>query len=104
MPIIPPDMRGADASDEWKPCPQCPGVLLPLRDYEIQKSSESPGVGADVGEFLLFGWWAFILNFVDDAWSFGGRKKRLAALKAEVLPQFPRSLVCPRCLHVVKRA
>ncbi len=31
------------------------------------------------------------------------RRRKLAKLKAEILPQFPGSQVCPRCLKVEKR-
>ncbi len=86
--------------DVWITCAQCATPMLPLADYEIHKSSESPGVGADLWQFLLFGWWAFVINFVSDLFTFEGRKKKLAALKAEVLPQFPRAQVCPRCLEL----
>ncbi len=93
-----PDTQPRD--DIWHTCHKCATPLLPLRDFEIHKSSESPGVGADLPEFILFGWWAFVINYVDDLFSFGSRQKRLAALKSEVLPQFPRSQVCPRCLEL----
>ncbi len=84
----------------WRTCPKCATPLLPLRDFEIHKSSESPGVGADLWQFLLFGWWAFVLNFVDDLFTLGARQKKLAALKSEILPQFPNTQVCPRCLEI----
>lgn len=74
--------------------------MLPLRDYEIHKSSESPGVGADLPEFIIFGWWAFVINYVYDLFTYKSRLSELAALKAEVLPQFPNSQICPRYLQV----
>ena len=96
--------RAYDAKAEWIECPHCHNVTLPLADYQISNASESPDVSASGLEFLLFGWWAFALNFLADVFSLGGRKTKLAHLKAEILPQFPRSLVCPRCLNVIKRA
>lgn len=77
--------------------------MLPLKDYELQKSSESPTVGAEPWEFLLWGWWAFVANYVADLFTYEGRKRKLAEQKQDVLPNFPNSLVCPRCLHIIKR-
>lgn len=77
--------------------------MLPLKDFEIQKSSESPTAGAEPWEFLLWGWAAFVANYLSDLFTFEERKRKLAGLKQEVLPGFPGSLVCPRCLHVARR-
>jgi hypothetical protein len=77
--------------------------MLPLQDYELQKSSESPTVGAEAWEFFLWGWMALVYNYVYDLFTYQSRKSKLAQLKQTVLPQFRKSLVCPRCLHVVKR-
>jgi hypothetical protein len=77
--------------------------MLPLRDYEISKHSESPTVGAELWEFVIWGWWAFVYIYVYDLFTYEGRKRKLAQQKKELLPQFPNTLVCTRCLHVVKR-
>lgn len=98
-----PDVRKYDRQDEFVACPACRSWMLPLKDYEIQKSSESPTAGAEWHEFLLWGWWAFVANYIHDLLTYEGRKKKLAQQKKEILPQFPNSLVCPRCLHVTKR-
>ncbi len=86
--------------DIWRTCKQCATPLVPLRDFEIQKSSEAPGVGADLWQFLLFGWWSFLINYMVDFFSFGQRVTTLAKLKSEVLPQFPGTQVCPRCMEI----
>ena len=98
-----PDVRRYDKQDEFVNRPECRSFMLPLKDYEIQKSSESPTVGAELWEFLVWGWWAFVYNYVYDLFTYEGRKRKLAQQKQELLPQFSNSLVCPRCLHVVKR-
>jgi hypothetical protein len=98
-----PDVRKYDREDEWVACPECRSWMLPLSKYEIQKSSASPTVGAEPWEFFLWGWWAFVYNFIYDLATYEGRKRKLAQQKQEILPKFPNSLVCPRCLHVVKR-
>ena len=77
--------------------------MLPLEKYEIQKSSESPSADAEWWEIIAFGWMVIIYNYVFDLFTYEGRKRKMAQLKRDVLPQFPNSLVCPRCLHVVKK-
>ncbi len=76
--------------------------MVPLRDFEIQ-SSEEPTLHSDPVQFLLFGWWSFIANFLFGAAQMKERKTRLAKQKFEVLPGFPNSQICPRCLHVMRR-
>ena len=98
-----PHVRRYDRDDEWVKCPQCSGWMLPLSDYEVQKSSESPA-GADIGNFLMHGLWIYLANFVDDLFRYEGRKRRLAQLKRDVLPMYPQSLVCVKCLHVTRRS
>ena len=96
--------RAYDAADEWIECPKCRNVTVALADYEISDAAEGPTASADLPEFLLFGWWAFVINYLTELFSFGGRKTKLAKLKKDVLPNFPKSLICPTCLHVIERA
>ncbi len=102
-PSTDPNVRRYDRQDEWIVCSQCQSWMLPLADFEIQKSSESPGVGAEPWEFLLWGWWAFVINYFTDLFTYQSRIQKLAAYKQQVLPVAPNSLVCPRCLHVTRR-
>ena len=97
------DPRSYDARDEWIECPKCHNVTVALADYEISEAAEGPTLGADWLEFLIFGWIIFVANYLMELFSFGGRKAKLAQLKTQVLPRAPRSLVCPRCLHVIER-
>lgn len=92
-----------DPQEEWRTCPSCHAWMLPLRDFEIQKSSAAPTVGAELWEFLLWGWTIFVANYISDALTYNERKRKLALLKSQTLPQFSNSLLCPHCLHVVKR-
>ena len=89
--------------NEWVECPKCRSVMLPLGDYDIQTASEFPSVGAELWEFLVFGWIVFIYNFAVGLLGFGGQKARLAKQKKDFLPAFPNSLICPRCFYVLKR-
>jgi hypothetical protein len=84
-------------------CPQCRSWMLPLSQFELSKASESPSADAELWEFLLWGWMAFVYNYVSDLITYESRKNKLAAQKKEVLGQFPNSLICPRCLHVVRK-
>ena len=90
--------------NEWIECPQCRSVMISLSEYEIQSASEFPSIEGDLLGFILLGWWIFVYNFVIGFIGFGGRKAKLAKQKKEVLTQFPQSLVCPRCLYVLRRA
>jgi len=77
--------------------------MLPLKDYEISRQSESPNVGAEWWEFLIWGWWALVANFAYDLFTFESRKRKLAQQKQASLPKYPNSLICPRCLHLIER-
>jgi len=98
-----PEDEDKDARHEWVECPQCRSPLLPLREYEIQRSSEFPAVEAEAWEFFVWGWGIFVYNFLLALAGYEGRKRRLAAQKRDALPRFPNSLVCPRCLSVARR-
>jgi hypothetical protein len=50
-----PDVRKYDDQNEWRTCPECATGMLPLKNYEIQKASESPTVGADLSDVGLVG-------------------------------------------------
>src|SRR5690349_6357610 len=89
--------------DEMVACPNCQGWMLPLDEYEICKSSEGASLETDAVSFYLFGLWSFIINFISDSFLLKGRQEKLAKQKREILPQFPNSLVCTRCLHIKKR-
>lgn len=94
----------ADARDEWAECPKCRSVMLPLRKYEISRSSEFPAVEADAWSFFVWGWGIFVYNFLFALAAYEGRRQRLEALKRGALLRFPNSLVCPRCLSIATRA
>jgi len=92
-----------DFDDGMEQCPECAAYLVPLKDYQISSADESPTVGAEWWEFYLWGWMAFVVNYVWDLMTYKGREQKLAELKKTTLPQFPNSLICPSCLHVKKR-
>jgi len=97
-----PDIRKYDPKDDVSPCPECHQWMLPLEEYELPVS-ETPTIECEIWEFLLWGWMAFVYNYLYDVFTIKGRREKLARLKAEVLPVNPKSLVCPACLHVVRK-
>lgn len=98
-----PALRKYNPNDDMVQCPECAAFMVPLNEYEISSADESPTVGAELWEFLLWGWIIFVGNYLYDLMTFNGRKEKLTKLKKTVVPQFPRSLICPSCLHVKKR-
>ena len=98
-----PDMKRYDRQDEIVSCAECHAYMLPLRDYEISRLSEAPAADTEMWEFLVWGWTAFVYNYLYDAFTYENRKRKLAQMKQQILPQFPNSLVCTRCLHLLKR-
>lgn len=96
-------MRKYDDDDALVKCPVCPAYMVPLNDYEISNNDEGPTADTEFWEFLVWGWMSFVYNYIFGWIEFNGRKAKLAELKKNDLPQFPASLVCPQCLHVVKR-
>ena len=76
--------------------------MLPLSDYEVSGSEFSTG-DTELWEFLVWGWMPLAYEFVVGLLGFGGKKMTLAKQKKEILPAFPNSLICPRCLFVLKR-
>ncbi len=77
--------------------------MLPLAEYEICTNSEVPELKADAAEYGFWGLWAYPFNYIYDIFTLKGRQKKLATSKVQILPQFPNSLVCTRCLYIKKR-
>ena len=82
-------------------CPVCRSPLRSLREFEVLSLGEFPGIGADnlssnETDRALF-------RFVTEVCDFIGRKVGLKWRK-RLLRKYPNSLVCARCLAVVKRA
>ena len=96
-----------DDNDEWIECKKCRYPMLPLRDYEVQTVSEFPAIEGEGLTFIFFGLTWFVIQtaykFLVGLVTFGVRKKQLAQYKVDYLPQFPNSLVCPKCQNLKKR-
>ncbi len=81
-------------------CPVCRSPLRSLRKFEILELSEFPGYGPDdlsQNEEIREGF-----RFVSGVIDYIGRKIGLR-LRKRLLDRYPRSLICPTCLAVVKR-
>ncbi|MEO7718080.1 MAG: hypothetical protein ABIY70_17910 [Capsulimonas sp.] len=92
-----------DAEDEWIACPECRSVMYRLATYELPDSSEFPAVEMDFWELIVWGWAMMIGKFIAGLITYKGRNAKLAQLKRNVLPRYPHSFVCPRCLTVARR-
>jgi len=95
------------ATDEWRECRPCHYSMLRLSEYEISDASDAPSLDGDLSEYQMWGWMAFlwgtVIRFVFGLFGLAYRKWKLARLKASVLPSYPGSLVCPKCLRVERR-
>ncbi|RYG68979.1 hypothetical protein EON80_10625 [bacterium] len=60
-------------------------------------------MGAELWQFLLFGWAVFFYNYLFGSARHAADKVDLAKKKGEILPQFPNSQICPKCFHVTKK-
>lgn len=93
------NVRRYDDNAPLVPCPKCRTFMVLLANHEIS-ADEDPALDADSVDFFLFGLWAYLYNFLFGAAALATRKRKLEKLKSEVLPQNPKALLCPRCLHV----
>jgi len=77
--------------------------MVPLKDYDMNSAGESPAMSAEPWEFILWGWMVFFYNYVYDLFTYKSRMAKLQQQKQAVLPHYPNSLICPACLHVIKK-
>jgi hypothetical protein len=77
--------------------------MLPLSEYELCKNSEGAALETDAVSYYFWGLWSYIINYISDTFMFKSRQEDLARKKREILPHYPNSLVCNRCLHIEKR-
>jgi hypothetical protein len=95
-------------------CPHCRYPTLKLKDFEGASSLDAPGfdgVGArEYGSTHDYSLWFLGIVIVRDVLKEIGKSLRLLRrrhkvkkLRAETLPQFPDALICPLCLHIMKR-
>jgi hypothetical protein len=89
-------------------CPHCHYPMLKLSRFEGVSSRDAQGFnGKDSHDFSFWGWWAIAHDLFTRMWSGVGtwlRRRQVNKLRAEVLPQFPKSLICPHCMQVFRKA
>ena len=108
----PDDQTNVPRDDDWVSCENCRTWMVPLAKHEVESVSYSLP-GRDDVLHDSFWWWGwihfvalavfglFVVLYEEIVTAF--RRRKLAKLKAEILPQFPNSQVCPRCLKVQRR-
>jgi hypothetical protein len=94
--------------DNATQCPQCHYPMLNLSGFEGVSSRDAQGFNnRDLHDYSFWGWWAIAYGIFAGMWSGLGtlrRRRQVKKLRAEILPQFPKSLICPHCLQVLRKA
>lgn len=87
-----------------KMCPQCRYPMLLLRNFEGVSSADADRHDTNFPTSVKFGCGGVIIGMlVGEGWKAfksRGKKKKVAELKAELLQQYPSTLICPQCMHV----
>jgi|GEM_PF-1448511 hypothetical protein len=101
------------ADNSWSPCPDCRTPLVELDGYDRVVGNDSAVYDGDDyanGPFFFFSYSRLFLMWLMSAIAglFGGahitlKEQKVKRLCRTVLPQYPNSLICPRCLFVTKR-
>ena len=95
-------------NDEWVPCPECRGgAMLDLQTYDGGSSLDTVGVGKDPIDYWLFDWLAVLHDIytgISESIRVAWKRRKVARLQKTILPRFPNSLICPRCLYVLRRS
>jgi len=94
-----------------RPCPDCHRIMVDLSRYGDTEdigggldSSDLSGYGYGYGQsageiFFLFAIFGAIFESIGAAF----RRARLRRICRRVLPEYPRSLICPSCLFLARR-
>ena len=93
------NVRRYDDNAPLTNCPNCNTFMVPLANHELS-AGEHPTLEAEGLEYFVFGLWAYLYNLLFGAAALATRKRKLAKLKNEVLPQSPNALICPACLQL----
>lgn len=87
-------------------CVDCKYPLMRLDNFDGDSSLDAPvfgdrGIGA--GPNLRWGLWLLPWHALKTLWSGGAaqnRRKQVAKLRADILPEEPLAMICPMCLRV----
>ena len=81
--------------------------MLELQKFEGVSSRDAAGFGGkEARDYWFWGWWAVVHDLLSEVWHSIGlawRKRKVRRLRAELLPQYPNTLICPQCFHIIKR-
>lgn len=81
-------------------CQACRYPMVSLRDFEGHSSFDAPDIGGyGAQESGLWGWF---YNLVRGGAKLRQRQTEAKRLRETILPEFPKSQVCPQCLAVVR--
>ncbi len=93
--------------DHWTHCPECHYPMLELNGFEGVSSNDAAGLsGKGAQDYWLWGLWAIAHDILEQVWNVlrsAWRKHKVKKLRAELLPQFPNTLICPQCLYTIKK-
>lgn len=81
--------------------------MLKLANYDGDCSLDAPNFnGSDARDFPVGGhWFAFSLDIAREICGSVrniARRRKVKKLRAQILPLWPQTLVCPHCLHLRK--
>lgn len=87
------------------PCPECRYTTVMLNDFDGTWSGDAvEGEARDPLSYFRWGMWLVLWDLLCAGFKMSGRENRktkVERLRKEVLPDFPDSLICPSCLHVI---
>lgn len=96
---------GSVIEEEWMNCPQCHSPMVELWNYEVDALGNYEGFDAEKATNMRgqFDPARAVAQLITNDVNFKKRKKLLADIKRTKLPGYPKSLICPRCMHVIQR-
>ena len=87
-------------------CPECRRVMVALAGYDRAQQTggltDNQDVFAVMGHrnpFVLFEAFNWVMDYFIDV----RRGKKIECLCRDILPHFPRSVICPACLFLLRR-
>ena len=104
--------QNANVNDDWIACEACRGWMVPLAKCEIESANYAMPDWDDIVDNSLWGWgwihflalaaWGLLVTLYEEFVT-AMRRRKLAKIQAEILPKFPNSQICPKCLKVKQK-
>ncbi len=102
---------GAEYADVL--CPDCRRVMTELRRYAPVAGNDSaamddilpqPTLRDEGGGFwMMFAVFGFLASAITNVLTGGLRRRKVQRLCQALLPDYPKTLICPACLFVARR-